>query len=93
MSNKPKQPSFFDMLGSTKSKHVTQADWGDCDPLLIAQLIANACHDGLTVSFGYTRDGGAYYLGFYDGNETKRVYLKPDNPDEDLRGLIEMMTD
>lgn len=53
------------------------ADWEGCDPVLIQKLIAIVAINKGTVTFGYTRDGGAYYVSYYFGDGNEKVYCRP----------------
>ncbi len=53
------------------------ADWGDCDESDILQLIAVVTGLGGTITFGYTRDGGAYYLSYFMDGEALKVFIRP----------------
>lgn len=53
------------------------ADWGSVQPELITQLIERVTALRGTITFGYTRDGGAYYLNYYIDNESEKVYIRP----------------
>ena len=53
------------------------ADWANADPRVICDLVAKVTSRGGAVRFGYTRDGGAYAVGFYYGQDSKTVYCRP----------------
>jgi hypothetical protein len=53
------------------------ADWESCNPKDILKLIATVTALSGTVTFGYTRDGGAYYLSYYVDGEALKVYIRP----------------
>lgn len=66
------------------------ADWSAVDPVLLAAAIAAVTRDGSAIRFGYTRDLGAYAIGFYENGESNTEYVPPS---EDmslwLTGVIE----
>lgn len=53
------------------------ADWESCDATLIQGLIAIVSINKGTVTFGYTRDGGAYFISYYFGESSEKVYCRP----------------
>jgi len=64
------------------------ADWGTADPDLIVALIDRATKPGGLVSFGYTRDQGAYTVGFLNGDDRFTEYCRPT---EDLGTFLRML--
>lgn len=62
------------------------ASWSEADCKLILQLIDTVSSRGGAIRFGYTRDGGAYALGLYYGNDHETVYCRPG---EDLHAFIQ----
>lgn len=66
-----------------------KADWNTVDPPLLQQVIATVASAGGAIRFGYTRDGGAYSIGFLGDGEPYTEYLRPsDNIGEYLEGVI-----
>lgn len=66
------------------------ADWGSCDASLIQRLIETITEQKGTLTLGYTKDGGAYYVSYYFGEESEAVYCRPsEGIDDFLRGEIE----
>lgn len=66
------------------------ADWAGVDGSLIAKAVAAMAANGGALRFGYTRDGGAYSVGFYGDGEPFTEYVSPgDDVEEFLRGVIE----
>ena len=66
------------------------ADWGGIDQAIISALIAAISSGGGMVTFGYSRDGGAYYIGLFDNGERDTMYLRPSEDVEgELRNLAE----
>ena len=53
------------------------ADWISATSALIAELIGTVSYLKGTITFGYTRDGGAYFISYYFGEESERVYCRP----------------
>lgn len=69
------------------------ADWETVDWNLVIRLIATVAHKGGTTTFGYTRDGGAYYISYYIGGESIRTYIRPtEDVDQALVDEIEFWT-
>jgi len=68
-----------------KSKDVATetADWGSVSPQLISDLIAIVTSQGGAISFGYTRDGGAYYLSYFMDGQSDKTYIRPTEGIED----------
>ncbi len=66
------------------------ADWGTSEPDLIIALIDRATRAGGLVSFGYTRDQGAYTVGFLNGDDRYTEYCRPT---EDLGAFLRMLCD
>jgi len=66
------------------------ADWESVDGTLVVKAIAAIGVDGGAIRFGYTRDGGAYAIGLYDGDQKNTIYVSPNESVEDaLREIIE----
>lgn len=59
---------------SSKSANVS---WGDVNPGTLRELISVASQRGGAVRFGLTRDGGAYAIGVYYGNDYWTDYVRP----------------
>ncbi len=57
--------------------HGDVADWESADSLLIQKLISVVSFQKGTTTFGYTRDGGAYFISYYFGDKSERVYCRP----------------
>lgn len=53
------------------------ADWESADPSKISALIGLVTFHKGTVTFGYTRDGSAYYLSYYVDSQSEKVYIRP----------------
>lgn len=54
------------------------ADYQSVDWRPIVALVACLSRHGGAVRLGYTRDGGAYALGVYMGDDYATEYIKPD---------------
>jgi hypothetical protein len=66
------------------------ADWEGCDPAILQKLIGTVTIQKGTITLGYTRDGGAYYISYYFGGESEPVYCRPsEGIDAFLQGEIE----
>lgn len=66
------------------------ADWDSCDSRMLQNLIATVTAFGGTITFGYTRDGGAYYVNYYVDLESIKEYVRPtENIDAWLEAEIE----
>lgn len=50
------------------------ADWANADPALAISLVCAVALEGGAVRYGYTRDGGAYSIGIYMGENSKTYY-------------------
>lgn len=69
---------------------VETADWGGCDGSLLQKLIASVTIQKGTITLGYTKDGGAYYISYYFGKDSEAVYSRPsEGIDDFLLGEIE----
>jgi len=66
----------------------SSADWGACDPNSIASLISAATADGTIISFGYTRDGGAYMVGLFNDGERATEYCRAT---EDVNVFVQLL--
>lgn len=51
------------------------ADWSSVDAEALRQLVANVTSAGAAITFGYTRDRGAYALHFADGSDRYKDYV------------------
>lgn len=60
-------------------------DWMSADTGTITKLIDTITSRGGAIRFGYTRDGGAYALGLYYGDEYTTEYCRPS---EDLERFL-----
>lgn len=71
---------------ATRSRGI--ADWSNANPAVVLGLVcAVAAREG-AVRYGYTRDGGAYSIGIYQGDLSKTYYCnEKDGIDEFLTEL------
>lgn len=68
------------------------ADWAGVDKTKLCELIELVTADGGTITFGYTRDGGAYYVNYYIDGESEKYYIRPtEDVDEWLTDEISYM--
>lgn len=67
-----------------------QAEYESLNHESICKLIDAVAGSGGTVTFGYTRDGGAYYIGYYLDGESTKLYIRPnENPDVAIAAEID----
>jgi hypothetical protein len=73
-----------------RSKTTSPADWESVDAQLVMKAVATlAARDG-ALRLGYTRDGGAYAVGFYGDGDPFTKYIAPgDDIDGFFREVIE----
>lgn len=78
-----KKPIF---KGASKAGIV--ADWASVDGSLVVRAVAAIGVGGGALRLGYTRDGGAYAIGIYDGDNKETIYVSPnDDVEETLREI------
>lgn len=63
------------------------ADWANADATLLLQLVCDVAVEGGAVRYGYTRDGGAYSIGLYLGDNSKTYYCN------EVEGINEKLTE
>lgn len=69
------------------------ADWSACEAQQVLELIETVARIGV-ISFGYTRDHGALYIGYFVGGQLEKVYIRPtENLDHSLQAEIESWTE
>jgi len=74
----------------TTPKGGNVADWQNADPNLVLRLVCVMGTNGGAVRFGYTRDGGAYSIGIYLGENSKTYYCnEAEGINEKLRELAD----
>lgn len=61
-------------LPQTSRKGSAVADWNNADPAHVLRLVCVVALAGGAVRYGYTRDGGAYSIGLYLGEDSKTYY-------------------
>jgi len=67
------------------------ADWESCQAETLKRLIGVVTHLKGTITFGYTRDGGAYYLNYFIGGVSDKIWIRP-TEDVDMCLLEEIDT-
>lgn len=73
---------------------VDSADWKEASPDKIAKAIVAICSHGYAVRFGYTKDGGAFAIGFLGDGEPFTEFIRPtEDIDLYLDSLAENYTD
>jgi len=66
------------------------ADWANANAEDVLRLVCAVGMEGGAVRFGYTRDGGAYSIGLYLGDDSKTYYCNDaEGINEQLKELIE----
>lgn len=74
-----------------RQRETEPADWATADPALVLELVTLVGLVGGAIRFGYTSDGGAYAIGFYNGDERKTEYVRPNEDiNTALREFIEL---
>lgn len=66
------------------------ADWERADAEKIKRVVTAISARNGAVRFGYTRDGGAYSLGLYLGDDRETYYCRPY---ESIDGLLDQIGD
>ena len=61
-----------------EQRFTTVADWAGVDRELLVTAIAAVTLGGGAIRFGYTRDGGAFAIGIYDGDDKYTLFAKPE---------------
>lgn len=70
-------------------EYVEVADWGSVAPGLLAEAIAVVSNRKCAIQFGYTRDGGAYYIRVVGDGEPYNEFVRPtEDIEKHLQGLI-----
>ena len=65
------------------------ADWMDCDGKELQKAIAAASFKHGALRFGYSRDGFAYAVGIYIGEQRITEYIRPS---EDIDNYLRLLT-
>lgn len=76
--------------GNTLQNGETKADWAEADPKLIQHCIVEIGKRNGAIRFGYTRDGNAYTIGLYLGDDRDTIYCRPY---EDIDSLLRQIGD
>lgn len=63
------------------------ADWRNANPDTALRLVCAVASQGGAVRYGYTRDGGAYSIGIYMGEDSKTYYCN------EAEGINEQLTE
>lgn len=89
------QPTNTRGSNGKSSKRLTRtsepADWATQRADVILALITAVSTTGGAVRFGYTRDGGAYAVGFYGDGEPYTEYIRPnEDVDAALLAMLEL---
>ena len=66
------------------------ADWSNADASKIQKAISAAGIKHGAMRFGYSRDGGAYAIGVYAGNDYFTDYVRPN---EDIDAYLDRITE
>ena len=66
-----------------------QAEYEALNHENLARLIDAVCSNGGTITFGLTRDGGAYYLNYWFDGVSDKLYIRP-TEEPDTRILQEL---
>lgn len=65
------------------------ADWHNANPEIVLRLVCVVSVQGGAVRYGYTRDGGAYSIGIYLGDDSQTYYCnEKDGIDATVKDLI-----
>lgn len=92
MPTKKPNESILEKRRKLRSKNRGSGDTADYAALpadVMLALIAAVTGLGISITFGYTRDGGAYYLSLYHEGESDRIYIRPnEDPEDQLRALV-----
>lgn len=95
-ANVPKKPSLQSgsILQGLRNKVGDQnqdiADWEGANSDLIKRCVCAVGIAGGAIRFGYTRDGSAYSVGIYVGDDRETYYARPyDNIDSLLTQIAE----
>jgi len=70
------------------------ADWANANPTLVLELVTVVGFQGGAVRYGYTKDGGAYSIGLYLGDQSKTYYCnESEGIDDTIKELIQYFKD
>lgn len=90
-----KKDSNGDTMGKLRSPHSqlvvgNTVDWSNCDAQLLQKTVASASYKHIALRLGVTRDGGAYAVGVYAGEQYFTDYVRPgEDVDEYLAKLLQ----
>lgn len=85
-NDKVERTSVFGNNKARSNGPKTSANWGDVDSGIVLRLVDIVTNRGGAVRFGYSRDGGAYSLGLYYGEDRETSYCRPG---ESVEGWIQ----
>lgn len=74
---------------ANRGKSNVTTDYEQFDSDLLKRLIATVAKYG-TVTFGYTRDGGAYYINYWVDGDSFKEFLRPT---EDIDAFLQAEID
>lgn len=92
-----KKDSNGDAIGKFRSPHSTMqlgntVDWMNSDAGILQKVIATAGYKHVALRLGLTRDGGAYAVGVYAGEQYFTDYVRPgEDIDDYLTGLLKAL--
>lgn len=94
-SNTTNTPSKLERLKQrrqNRGKTSITTDYESFNAELLKRLIATVAQHG-TITFGYTRDGGAYYINYWVDGDSFKEYLRPtEDVDAFLQSEIDAWT-
>lgn len=82
--NSDQHKSVFGNRKPDNGSSAGSADWSALPTEHLAKLIDAVTSRGGAIRLGYTRDGGAYAVGFYYGSESTTEYCRPTESLEDF---------
>lgn len=74
---------------ANRGKSDVTTDYEQFDSDLLKRLIATVAKYG-TITFGYTRDGGAYYINYWVDGESFKEFVRPT---EDIDAFLQAEID
>lgn len=70
-----------------------RADWGDVHPERLQHVVLACTRLGGAVSFGLSRDKGAFNLTIFLDGDRRTIWLRPDEPVEEKLLEVALMLD
>jgi hypothetical protein len=90
MKSSEKKPSALSvLLHPGRSGNDTATDWHNASSESVLRLIETVTSRNGAIRFGYTRDGGAYSVGIYIGDDRGTFYCRPS---DDLETFLSDLT-